>query len=311
MTATLRATNEQIVEAYRATGSVWRAGKQLGLAGQSVHERLVAIGHPMAGQKWTPDEETELHSLLAGGVTLGEAARRLGRTFNGAAMKASRLGVKVKRNHEVKLPRGAGYDKASMLRHLKALETAKIPATRYARAHGLAVEPFVQALQRYAPERWETYVREHSNVPERDCPYCGRIFIPANGKQVYCTRKCGSDARADAAYFNGNRRATIGLIEGICQVCGRRDPKGLSSHHILGRENDPEAVALIALCRGCHKLITELAARALLDDEAAIESLLGLAWLRRHGLGLSPGYGLRTIVDFSVEVDDITTEGAP
>ncbi len=305
MSAPLRATNEEIIDAYRATGSVWRAGKRLGLAGQSVHERLVAIGHPMNGRNWTVDEEAELHSLLVSGVTLGEAARRLGRTFNGAATKASRLGVQVKRNHEVKLPRGAGYDKASILRHLKALEAAQIPATRYARAHGLAVEPFVQALQRHAPERWEAYVREHSKVPERDCPYCERIFIPANGKQIYCTRKCGTDARTDAAYFNGNRRATIGLAAGICQVCGRRDPKGLSSHHILGRENDLEAIALIALCRGCHKLITELAARTLLDDEAAIESLLGLAWLRRHGTGLSPGHGLRTIVEFDIEPDDV------
>jgi 5-methylcytosine-specific restriction endonuclease McrA len=306
MSAPLRATNEQIVDAYRETGSIWKAGKQLGLAGQSVHERLVAIGHPIAGRSWTAEEESELLELLTRGVTVAEAARRLGRTFNGVAVKASRQGIRVARNHEVKLPRGAGYDKVSTLRHVAALERSGVPVTRYARTHGLSVEPFVQALQRYAPARWEIYLKAHSELPERECPYCHRIFIPMNGKQIYCKRKCAADARADRSYFGGNRRRTIGLDAGICQICGRKNPKGLSSHHVFGRENDLDGEALIALCRGCHRLVTSLAASPrVLDDESGIEGLLAFAWLRRHGAkDLPPGHGIRVIVEFDIEPDE-------
>jgi hypothetical protein len=303
MSAPLRATNEEIVTAYRETGSVWKAGKRLGLAGQSVHERLVAIGHPIAGRKWSVEEEEELVRLLSAGVTIADAAHRLGRTFNGAALKASRLGIQISRNHQVKLPRGAGYDKVSILGHLRALEESDLPVTRYARAHGLAVESFVQALQRYAPARWDTYARRHSDVPERECPYCHRVFIPTNGKQIYCRRKCGADARADRSYFGGNRRLTVGLAAGICQCCGRRNPKGLSSHHVLGREHDLDGELLIALCRGCHRLVTSLAAApSLIGDAVALEGLLALAWLRRSGAQeLAPGDGIRVCVEMDVE----------
>jgi hypothetical protein len=42
---------EEIVSAYLRTGSVWKAGKLLGMAGQSVHERLRAIGHPLSNRR--------------------------------------------------------------------------------------------------------------------------------------------------------------------------------------------------------------------------------------------------------------------
>src|SRR6266571_198333 len=58
-----RATDEQIVAAYRITGSVWKAAKRLGLAGQSVHERLRRLGYPMAHQEWSEEELKEAISL--------------------------------------------------------------------------------------------------------------------------------------------------------------------------------------------------------------------------------------------------------
>jgi len=56
-------------------------------------------------------------------------------------------------------------------------------------------------------------------------------------------------------YFGGNRLNTIGLISKTCQLCMRKVEKGLSSHHIIGKEKDPENQYLIALCSGCHKLV--------------------------------------------------------
>lgn len=299
-----KATTEDIVTAYRETGSIWKAGKRLGLAGQSVHERLRAIDYPMLNRHWTSDERTELRKLVEAGLPLGEVARRLGRTFGATATVASQLGIRVKRNHEVRLPRGAGFDKRSTHQHLRALSSYDGSVTQYARNQGLRVEFLVQALERHVPEAWAEYVAQHSDLPERECGYCERVFIPNSGKQRYCSRKCAADARADRAYFNGNRRHAIGMDVGVCQLCGHQGHKGLSAHHMLGKDNDPGGHALVALCRGCHKILSLLASRTMADDPAAWEALISLTWIRRHGADAQLGDAIYAYVEIESGPED-------
>lgn len=303
----IRTPIEDIIAAYRETGSVWKAGKTLGLAGQTVHERLRAIDYPLNGRKWTDEETDELRALLAQGVPAGEVAHRLGRTFPAVTCRMNELDLRVQRRPKAaKIPRGAGYDKASIAKHIGALERSGQPPTKYCRSHGLNIEPFVQACQRHFPERWAAHIAATSAIPEQVCGYCGTTFVPANGKQEYCTRRCASTARTDASYFGGKRRSTVGLAEGVCQLCGAYKTKGLSSHHVLGKENDPENDNLIALCAGCHKIITLVATRNFIDDAAAWETLIQLAWLRKHGPEIAAGKfdGHATYVFVEVEVDD-------
>lgn len=279
-----KASTEQIVAAYRETGSVWKAGKQLGMAGQSVHERLQAVGYPLAGRSWTREETDELQRLVANAVPLSEIAYRLGRTYAGVACRASRTDARSGRGRTSrKIPRGAGYDKVSTGRHLKTLEATGVKVTQYARAQGINVDTLVMAFQKYYGERWQSYVATHSPIPQKICEYCLDPFVPANGKQRYCTRTCGTRANTDRIYFGGNRRNTVGLAEGVCQLCGRTDAKGLSSHHVLGKENDPGNYQLVALCPGCHHLVTLLGGRSFVDDPRAWEALIVLAWTRKHG----------------------------
>ena len=275
--------SEAIIAAYRETGSVWKAAKQLGLSGQTVHERLRALGYPLAGQQWNDEELAELRDLTAAGVPIGEIAQRLARSYAGVASKANELGLRSQRQRERRLPRGAGFDKASTAKHVAALERSPLSVTKYARSVGLHVDSLVTALQRHFPDRWRAYLETHSELPRRECAYCGGVFVPANGKQQYCDRRCGEDARRDAAYYDGQRRTTIGLRDGICQCCGRKPSKGLSSHHVLGKDHDPENAWLVALCPGCHKVVGQLAAAASADDPIMWQSLISLVWLRRHG----------------------------
>lgn len=279
----LKASTEHIVAAYRETGSVWKAGKQLGMAGQSVHERLRAIGYPLARRSWTQEETAELKQLMANGLTISDVAHRLGRTYAGVACRASRTGLPSTRERPRRIPRGAGYDKVAVGRHLKTLESTGVKVTQYARAQGLDVDTLVMAFQRHYADRWRDYLATHSPLPEKVCEYCEDVFIPANGKQRFCTRACGTRSSTDRTYFGGRRRETVGLAEGVCQLCGRKDAKGLSSHHVLGKENDPGNTELVALCPGCHKIVSHLGGRAFVDDPRAWEALIALAWTRRHG----------------------------
>lgn len=292
-----KATTQQIVEAYRETGSVWKAAKRLGMAGQSVHERLVAAGFSLRGRNWTEDEVDELRALIGNLVPLGEVARRLGRPYAGVACKASELGMKSTPQRMRKVPRGAGYSKAQMKEHIKALWRYDGTITQFVRSRSLQIEPFVQAFQRHYPDAWRDYTEQHAVGPRKRCPYCDDEFLPMSARQTYCTRKCGTDARRDEQYFGGNRRFTVGLRAGVCQLCGGERAKGLSSHHVFGKENDPGDRVLIALCRGCHQLVGLLAARKFADEPAAWESLISLVWMRRHGQTLQYGEALSVLVE--------------
>ena len=282
-----KASDEDIIAAYCETGTVWKAAKRLGMCGQSIHERLRAIGYPLARRVWTNEETDELAALVANGVPLAEIAYRLGRTYAGVACRASEVGVRSTMGPRTKkIPRGIGLNKAEVHKHLKALEASGIKPTIYARQHGYDIDTLVRAIQNNFPERWQSYLETHAPLPQKQCTYCGQSFIPANGKQRFCTRQCGETGRRDQQYFGGQRATTIGLAEGVCQLCGAKDVPGLSSHHVLGKENDPLNSQLVALCRGCHKIITFLGSRNFVDNPRAWEALIALTWMRKHGAKL-------------------------
>lgn len=278
------ATTEEIIVAYRETGSVWAAGKRLGMSGQSVSERLRAVEFPVFLRAWTEAEEAELARLMAEDVPFGEIARRLGRTFGAVATRASGLGLKrPRRDRKKSLPRGAGWDKETTRRRVRELQHFDGTINQYARSRSLNLDRLVKAIQRHYPEAWAEYTHTHAQLPEAVCPVCGDTYYPMTKKQTTCSRKCTTDKRVDEQYFGGQRKFTIGLDEGVCQLCNQHVTKGLSSHHLLGKENDPGNTALIALCQGCHKLVTMLGGRTFADDPTAWENLINIVLLRRHG----------------------------
>lgn len=280
---TIKATNEEILAAYQATGSVWAAAKQLGMAGQTVWGRLRTLGHRLSQPRWTPAELAELRALVAH-CTLGEIARRLGRSYASVATKVSQLGIGTRlgnRTTRWKIPRGAGLSRTAVATHLAALERSPLSARQYARQHGLSLELLVKAIQRDAPDRWHAYVATRSDLASRVCPSCDAEFIPMTTKQQACSRLCASRCRADRQYFGGKRRTAVGLDSGVCQLCEGTGKKGLSAHHVIGKEHDPDNGYLIALCPGCHKVVSLLAGMRLSEQATCWEHLITLVLARR------------------------------
>jgi hypothetical protein len=277
-------TNQQIIDAYLQTGSVWKAGKLLGIAGQSVYERLKALGHKLPGSEWTDDEVAEL-TALASQMTIAQIANRLGRPYNGVAMKISRLGLgeRYGNKQKKKIPRTGEYTKAKITEYVILMDLESIKLTKFARMNSLNVDSLTYAIQKFYPEWYEAYCKTYAVKPKTPCPYCETEFWPLNAKQIYCNRQCANKARVDNSYFGGRRRETIGLLEGICQLCGNDTPKGLSSHHIKGKENDPDNEYLIALCQGCHQIVTILSGRRFVATEEAWEVLMQLVIMRKNG----------------------------
>jgi hypothetical protein len=52
---------------------------------------------------------------------------------------------------------------------------------------------------------------------------------------------------------------------------------------MIGKENDPENEYLVALCPGCHQLVTLLGGRTFAGTAEVWESLIQLAMIRKYG----------------------------
>jgi hypothetical protein len=279
-----RFTTEEIIKAYMECGSVWKAAKSLGLSGQTVHERLRAVGYKLANSQWTDEEVTELKEL-AGQVPISVIASRLGRPYAGVAKKIQTLGIGSGTGsfRQRKPKRTEKYFKHNLKTYIDEIDKSGSKVTTYAKANGLDVEKLAASFQAYYPDWWLAYSEAHAVKDKTTCPYCETEFWPLGHKQIYCTRKCGNDSRVDNGYFGGKRRETIGLAEKTCQLCGRKDVKGLSSHHMIGKENDPENEYLVALCPGCHNLVTLLGGRNFTATPEIWEGLIQLVLIRKNG----------------------------
>jgi len=295
-----RISNEEIIKAYRDTGSIWKAGKILGIGGQSVHYRLKNLGITLSNQAWSKEELDEL-AELAGHHTITEISSKLGRPYNGVAMKISRLGLGVRygNNQKRKPPRTEKYYKANVLAYIEELKNSDISLRQLAAKHNLSLEKLVRAFQTFDNEFWMQYTKDKAVLPLTNCPYCNSAFYPLSKKQIYCSRKCGDESRTDASYFGGRRRETVGLAERICQLCGRKNVKGLSSHHMIGKENDPDNEHLVALCPGCHQIVTLLGGRSFSGDPEVWEALIQLAMIRKLGHDSNIG-GVYVSVDLEI-----------
>lgn len=275
----VKASSQQIINAYRETGTVWAAGKQLGMCGQSVWERLRALNYPMVGSDWTPAELEEL-AELAGQCTIGEIATRLGRPYAGVATKLSRLDLGTRYGNRGQRKRIAGYPKKRVQKLIGLLEAYSGSIRQFCRHHSLELDYFIGCVQRVDKSFWEDYTRRKSDLTSKVCPNCGATYYPLTKRQQTCSRRCSSLRRTDLKYFGGKRNEAIGLTDGTCQLCMERKPV-LSAHHVLGKANDPDNASLIALCSGCHQIVGILAGRVFAEQEQGWENLINLVLSRR------------------------------
>jgi hypothetical protein len=197
--------------------------------------------------------------------------------------------------------RGSGLTKPVIHKYAQELARFGGSARQFAIQRGLDLNLLVIAFQVYEREFWDGYVAAHSDLSPIPCPQCGRRFIPLTAKQTACSRRCRENYARDQKYFGGKRKFTVGINEGVCQLCGK-EKRSLSSHHVFGKENDPENDCLIALCSGCHQLVTHLGARKDLGNPEFLEGLISLAMARHHGGKKPIGYHV------CVDVEELTEE---
>lgn len=95
-----KATNREILIAYQKHKSVWLAAEELGMCGQSVHERLQKLKVTIDGngQPWTDADQEKLIAFYSAGFlradgTLDEFCNSMKRTKQFISRKAHELGL--------------------------------------------------------------------------------------------------------------------------------------------------------------------------------------------------------------------------
>lgn len=296
-----RVTNSEIIQAYKLTASVWKAAKMVGLCGQSVHERLQRLGYVMSNPEWTPEETEAACRLAKEGMAISLIADRLNRSYAAVAIKLSRMSIKHAYRMPTKPKRRESWTKIKAHGLMNRILSSGEPIARAARRMGYTTSGVVNAVQFYAPAKWDAYKKLHSELAIIDCPGCTRQFLPLTGKQRYCTERCRSSNARDKQYFGGKRMDAMGMSTSTCQLCLKKIQKGLSAHHMLGKENDADNNYLIALCPGCHNLVEMAATRVSVDSREFWENLVVLALMKSSKIDKTKATEIRACVDIEIE----------
>lgn len=93
-----KATKEQVLESYEKHGNVWKAAEELGMCGQSVHERLKRYGIKLKNPKFSDGEKQLIIAAYSksekrGEMKIKDLANSLNRSYNLVVREARRLGL--------------------------------------------------------------------------------------------------------------------------------------------------------------------------------------------------------------------------
>ncbi len=89
-------SDEMLLESYAKYGSIWKVAKEVGLCGQSVHERLVRLGKVNKLHVFTEAEKTILLNEYQAFKNIGrldDLAKKMGRTKQFICRQAKMLGL--------------------------------------------------------------------------------------------------------------------------------------------------------------------------------------------------------------------------
>lgn len=185
-------------------------------------------------------------------------------------------GFQKKQSYSPKIKIPGGYDKRKLTNVLKIAPLVGI--INACKSADLNPTLFGHAVKARLPEQWKV-IKQSGKV--KKCQYCKNEFLFSVSSQIFCCNKCRYDFKTDQEYFGGKKLKTYGLAQRTCQICERKDSPGLTPHHILGKGNDPKDKYLLAICRGCHGLITDLGRRNFLLEREKLDLLIKLAIIRK------------------------------
>lgn len=230
-------SNQQIIDAYKKVGNVWRAGELLGISGQSVHGRLVKLNVPRTGNPplFTPEEDAriiEYYSTHIGDGTIGEFAKILGRSISSLSGHAKKLGVTNPTAPKYFARKWKDMSEQDAQALFKDLLSTSMTATGFCRMRGLDMYGFSKTMRSFWPDEWNAIIRDRSHHGER---------LPTHCKIPDCHRVATSHGMCNAHYGRYKRCGSASGQQVMrdskpdkCSVIGCENPyksKGFCGKH--------------------------------------------------------------------------------
>jgi Holliday junction resolvase len=174
-----RVTVEELIAAYKETGSVYAVGKRFGIHGSSVHERLQrhAPGLVKKPRRWTPENLRLLadhYEHFASKGKLDELAKKIGIGKTSVCAKAAQLGftdTKRKRPYQSVWMYMPEEDAGSVWDEFK---TSRLGLIAWCKRKGYDDLGFSRCMKKYFGDEWESVME--AKQPRQSLYRRGRQF---------------------------------------------------------------------------------------------------------------------------------------
>lgn len=234
-----KASDQELIDAYKKIGNIWKVAAQFDMCGQSVHQRLKKIGIPLNYPKFSEPEIYMLkedYAFYASKGDLDSLAAKMGRTKQFLCRQAKRLGLT---NRKRKKPYSS---EPSSIRMKKWMKNHKHPRGMLGKHHTTEVR---QDMAIRSKKMWEEMSQEKRDGYSKRFSMIGRkSFTNREG----ATWKCGwREIGGIRKYYRSRWEANYArYLEWLKQ-------RG----EILKWEHEPETFWFEGIKRGCMSYLPD------------------------------------------------------
>lgn len=275
-----KVSDEIVLESYMRLGNVWKVADELGMKGQTVHNRVTRLGVAKKRKKICDIEELKSkYDEYCNSGMLQDLADYYGTTKQNLCKAARKYGL-------------TNIKRASTESEIEKLRSRK-------KKYGEDASNWKGGVRDSGACLFDTYSRhvDYADEVRRDpcdpdflqvkCTYCGKWYRPlrnqigarrfaltkGNGREnrLYCSDECKKQCPVFKKHKHvlPSRSATSREVQPTlrkivferdgwaCQKCG--ELCGLQCHHFEGIRQNPiesaDADMCITLCSGCHRLV--------------------------------------------------------
>ena len=173
----IKATDDQIAESYRRTKSVWKTAEELGMCGQSVHERLQKMGIDTSANLFTSDDMhylAERYVIYRDAGQLQVLADEMGRTKAFICRKAGVAGLTDPKRKMPYFRKWMDMPDCVLEGIWERFKRQKDGVNAFCKKNHYGVQHFVDAMRGCFPDEYDRVVE--SKIPKRTRYARGRDF---------------------------------------------------------------------------------------------------------------------------------------
>ena len=241
-----KATNEELLDSYEKTRSIWKTAEKFGMCGQSVWERLDRLDVINKKEKEFTDDDVriliEKYNKYADEGKLEDLAKIFNKDKTNVVRKAKRFGLTNKRRKK----RYASYTDAELKILFEEYKNAK-NLRQFCKEKNISSATLWKEFNRLFPDEYERVGQE--KLIKSRCR--GALHYKWEG---------GKSLRFyNSPEYHQWRNAVLKRDKYICQHCGGKKckEKALNAHHIKSATAYPELRTDVnnglTLCKRCHE----------------------------------------------------------